>query len=188
MSTKNSSNALQVTQKLEIDRNEHKLVALKELNLVLKANPESFIAYKLRGTINLELGLKKEALADLTLATQLNMEDDSAFNLLGISLLALGQKMEALESFSRSIELNPKNQQAFFNRGRARYSLEMKQEAIADFKQAIILDTADNKNKSNKTSQNSGIFYQMGLVKKALVDLQETDRKNLEHRKMVLTK
>ncbi len=181
MSSKKHSNALPVVIDQASDRNQQRLLALKELTKVLKNNPDSLIAYKLRGTIHLELGLKREAISDLTQATKLNSEDDSAYNLLGMSHLAAGEKNLALENFSHAIILNSKNQQAFFNRGRARYALGLTSEAIADFKQAIILDTADSKTKLNQNSQNSGIFYQLGLIKKALVDLQEVDRGHSEN-------
>lgn len=175
MSTNQHSTALQITADQITERNEQRLLALKELTEVLQKNPASLVAYKLRGTIYLELGLKEEALSDLTQATKLGSEDDVAFNLLGMSQLALGKKLLAEESFSLAISLNPNNQQAYFNRGRARYAQGMATEAILDFKQAIILDTQDNKHKANQNSQNSGIRYQLGLIKNALGDLQEAE-------------
>ena len=173
--SKNYSTALKLTSPEEFkkDKNDHRRKAIGELSKVILNNPNSTIAFKLRGTIYFELQNYQAAYADFLNSLKSNSEDDSVYNLLGMTELQMGDKVSAIKNFEKAIQINPQSQQAFFNRGRALYALGKPKEAIDDFKVAIKIDAEQQPANKSEISKSRNIDYQLSLIKKALSDLQE---------------
>lgn len=114
--------------------------AIAELNQAIKYNPESSIAYNLRGDAYYRLGNYQKSQINASEAIRLNPQDANALYDRGFALYKLGNFNGAIADFNQAIQLEADNANYYYGRGLARGKIREIQGAITDFSQAISLN------------------------------------------------
>ena len=113
--------------------------AVRQFDVVLKANPKFSTAHNNRGNALRELKLHVAALASYDQAIAHDPKNADAHNNRGAVFFELKQFVDALASFDTAIALKPDLAQAFNNRGNVLRSLKRLKEALASCDKAIAL-------------------------------------------------
>ncbi len=105
----------------------------------LLPQPESAIAYVMRGTASAQLGDSSAAIADYTTAIELNPRLVLAYNNRGNLSQHLGNWEMAVADFTTVLTIDPHSSIAYNNRGIVYANMGMSAAAIADYGRAIEL-------------------------------------------------
>ena len=132
-------------------------------NTVIKLFPDSYIAYKNRGIVYLNLDNFKQAIDDCNKAVELNSYYGKAYHTRGKAYLMLGNHEDALRNFNQAIALDPKSELFYFDRKLA-YQL-----AIKDYSKAIKLNPGKIELYINRGSS----FATIGQFDQALEDFNK---------------
>ena len=111
--------------------------AIKLCNESLELNPNTPVAYMMRGYGYQQLGDLKRAIVEYNRAIELDPNYALAYFNRGVAFEHLYNREQAVIDLSRAIELEPLGEFAYFNRGVAYSHMNKNREAIADFTTAI---------------------------------------------------
>jgi tetratricopeptide (TPR) repeat protein len=128
--------------------------AIEDFSKAIQLNPNSDIAYLLRGDAKFKLDQYEAAIEDFSKAIQLDPDNASAYNYRGTAKFHLNQYEAAIEDYSMSIQLDPDDINAYFNQGTAKFSLHQYEAAIEDFSTAIQFNP-----------DNASVYFSRGVVK-----------------------
>ena len=90
--------------------------ALQSCAQAVEFNPNTALAYSLRGTIYYQLGQYQNAITDLTKAAAFNPSDEKIFYNRALSYIKLQDYRSAAMDFTTAIQLNPNDADAWYNR------------------------------------------------------------------------
>ena len=114
--------------------------ALSYYSNYLKSNPDSSVAYNLRGFAWNDKGEYDNAIIDYTEVIRLDSTYASAFNFRGVAWDSKGEYGNAIKDFNEAIRLDPKYILGYYNRGNTWTKKGDYDNAIKDFTEAIRLD------------------------------------------------
>jgi tetratricopeptide (TPR) repeat protein len=117
--------------------------ALVNCDSAIQQDPQSWLAYQIRGEIAEKLGHPEKATADYDKAIEVGARNAAIFINRGDIFLAAGQADKALADFNQAIELNDKSVQAYIGRGGARVALGDADSAVTDFSKVIEIAPGD---------------------------------------------
>lgn len=111
--------------------------ALANCDSAIEQDPQSWLAYQIRGEIAEKLGHPEKATADYDKAIEVGARNAAIFINRGDIFLADGKADKALADFDQAIELNDRSAQAYIGRGGARLALGDADSALTDFSKVI---------------------------------------------------
>lgn len=117
--------------------------AIESLNLLLRALPEEYEGYFLRGVAKYNLNDLQGALQDFSSAIFYNPAYPMAYQYRGITQSRLGQYDEALGDFDRAIELRPGAPGTFYSRAVTHFLNQQFSRAVADYTRFLRLEPSD---------------------------------------------
>jgi predicted O-linked N-acetylglucosamine transferase (SPINDLY family) len=117
--------------------------------VVLRAEPNHFDAYHLRGLIALESGDMHRGIELIERSLAINDNQPLAHSNLGNAFLSAGQPERALDSLDRALRLKSDLPIAHYNRGNALKALGRLEEALVSYEAALGLDPSHAKALNN---------------------------------------
>jgi tetratricopeptide (TPR) repeat protein len=111
--------------------------ALANCDSAIEQDPQSWLAYQIRGEIAEKLGHPEKATADYDKAIEVGARNAAIFINRGDIFLADGKAEKALADFNRAIELNDQSVKAYIGRGGSRVALGDADSAVTDFSKVI---------------------------------------------------
>lgn len=114
--------------------------AIRTLNALIKADPDAYEAYFMRGIAKYNLDDMFGAEQDFTTTVEKNPVYTMAYYNRAITRLKIGNNDDALNDFAEVISLRPDFSAAFFSRGVAYLQLKRYEDAIKDFDEFISRD------------------------------------------------
>lgn len=114
--------------------------AIRTLNTLIKADPDAYEAYYMRGIAKYNLDDMFGAEQDFTTTVEKNPVFTMAYYNRAITRLRMGNNDDALKDFAEVIALRPDFTGAFFSRGIAYFQLKRYEDAIKDFDEFISRD------------------------------------------------
>jgi len=118
--------------------------AKRDLDTVIDADPDNFLAHFLRGFVNERLDNKSDALEDYNAVVESNPNWKEVYFRRGFVNSHFGNLLAALDDFDKAVKLCP-NAPAYINRGLTKKVLKDLSGALEDFDKAVELapDNAD---------------------------------------------
>ncbi|MEM9274485.1 MAG: tetratricopeptide repeat protein, partial [Cyanobacteria bacterium P01_F01_bin.143] len=117
-------------------------IALKDINIALKENPNLANAYVSRGFLYYQQGDYKSALENFNRGIELDKNLEEAYLYRGRIYFKRGEQyyQEAIDNYNQALTINPKSVAAYLYRGEIYSKLGMKTEAIEEYQEGLRLD------------------------------------------------
>ncbi len=149
--------------------------AISTLNTLLKADPDAYEAYYMRGIAKYNLDDMVGAEQDFSATVEKNPVYTMAYYNRAITRLRMSNFDDALKDFAEVIALRPDFAGSFFSRGIAYFQLEKYEQAVSDFDEFILRD-----DKVTDAYINRGTSYLfLGDTVRAMVDYDKAVRTNM---------
>jgi len=114
--------------------------ALEHFDRSIASNPNSEMAWRLKGEVLDQLGHHGKALECYARALELDPDNPDLWYAIGMSMYALGKYEEELECYEKALKLDPKMEKALVNRGATLLKLQRYEEALASYDRALKLN------------------------------------------------
>jgi tetratricopeptide (TPR) repeat protein len=118
--------------------------AIEICSNAIKAKPEYYLAYAMRGLAHYYKQLYEEALEDYNTAIELEPEFVESYTNRGNVFYALKDYQRALDDFAKAISLDSNAINAYINRAATYYKLQMYSKAKLDLVKALKIDPNDS--------------------------------------------
>jgi tetratricopeptide (TPR) repeat protein len=117
--------------------------ALADANTAIKLDYTSYNAYRLRGSLYIDMGNYDRAIADYNQMLRITPEDADAYIRRGGAYWGKKDYDRTIADFTQAIRIDPNNANAYNNRGLAYANKQDYDRAIADYTQAIRITPED---------------------------------------------
>lgn len=114
--------------------------ALEHFDRSIASNPNSEMAWRLKGEVLDQLGHHGKALECYARALELDPDNPDLWYAIGMSMYALGKYEEELECYEKALKLDPKMEKALVNRGATLLKLQRYEEALTSYDRALKLN------------------------------------------------
>ncbi len=114
--------------------------AIESLNILLRAEPDEFEGYFLRGVAKYNMDDLAGAMADFTRAIEENPAYTQAFQYRAITHSRMGMYNEALADFDKAITFRPNRSNSYYSRGVTYFLNRQFEKSIADFSEFLRIE------------------------------------------------
>jgi tetratricopeptide (TPR) repeat protein len=136
--------------------------ALREVQWILKTDPQDGNAYCCRGIIRCKLEDYRNAMSDLNQALKLNPDNILAYRIRGKIRSKLGDHLGAIADFNHALNAQPEDRMLYIARGNAYRFAGNYVDAIQDYTKAIQLDPQDG-----------NAYYYRGMAYACLEEIEQ---------------
>ncbi len=150
--------------------------AIKDLEWLLKVNPQDDMAYCCRGAIRSHRGDNLAAMSDLNQCLRINPENIIALRNRGKVRLILGEHRGAIADFNQALQMDSKDDLSYMNRGNAYREIGDYNSAIADYTEALKL----NNNLASALLNRGMTYARIEEIQSAIDDYQAAATKFCE--------
>ncbi|HEY9788237.1 MAG TPA: tetratricopeptide repeat protein [Candidatus Obscuribacterales bacterium] len=145
--------------------------ALKDLDMVIRADPKDERAYSRRAELVLNIGRDDSAIKDYSRAIALNPGDWRKFKDRADAYQRIGKYREALNDLDQIVRLNPRDPGAYLLRAVALENDGQHKRAIADYTKVVEL----NPNDDDAYVGRANCYTHLGLSQQALKDFAKAE-------------